>query len=70
MRQKVKKAIELLSEVVTGLFGRQKGMKNRVCDGLDFFGGAAERLDVLRAFGGRTATAPVVLPLAMAAFRL
>ena len=34
-------AIELLSEVVIWSvlvwFGRQKGMKNWVCDGLDFF---------------------------------
>ena len=47
-------------------------MENWVCDGLDFFrGGAADDVGCAKdAFGGRVATAPVVLPLTMAASRL
>ena len=41
-------AIELVSEVVTGLvlvwFGRQRRTTNWVCDGFDFFRGAADGL--------------------------
>ena len=67
-------AIELLSEVVTWSvlvwFGRQRGMKNWVCDGLDFFEAPCAIYSVLGAVGPRAAAAPVALPLEVDGSRL
>ena len=68
-------AIELLSKVVTWSvlvwFGRQRGMKNWVCDGLGFFFEAPWAVySVLGAVGPRAAATPVALPLEIDGSRL
>ena len=67
-------AIALLSEAVTWSvlvwFGRQRGMKSWVCDGLDFFSGAVGSLLCARGRRPRAAAAPVALPVAIDGSRL
>ena len=68
------KTIERMSEIVTWsvlvLFGRQRGMKTWVCDGLDFFEAPWAVYSVLGAVGGRAAAAPVALPFEIDGSRL
>ena len=67
-------AIELLSELVTWSvlvrFGRQRGMKRWVWDGLDLFEAPWAVYSVLGAVGPRAAAAPVALPLEIHGSRL